>query len=45
VGHAPEVALNRLLFAKMSYDPIADLTPIALADPGVHRETGITAEP
>jgi tripartite-type tricarboxylate transporter receptor subunit TctC len=30
LGYAPEVALNKLLFSKMSYDPIADLTPIAL---------------
>jgi tripartite-type tricarboxylate transporter receptor subunit TctC len=30
LGYAPEVAFNKLLFSKMSYDPITDLTPIAL---------------
>lgn len=30
VGYAPEVGLNKLLFARMSYDPERDLLPITL---------------
>ena len=31
LGYTPEVSLNKLVFKKMRYDPIADLTPIVLA--------------
>lgn len=30
LGYTPEVSLNKLVFKKMRYDPIADLTPIVL---------------
>ena len=30
LGYTPEVSLNKLVFKKMRYDPIADLTPIIL---------------
>ena len=30
LGYTPEVSLNKLVFKKMRYDPIADLTPILL---------------
>ncbi len=31
LGYTPEVSLNKLVFKEMRYDPITDLTPIALA--------------
>lgn len=31
LGYTPEVSLNKLVFKKMRYDPITDLTPVALA--------------
>lgn len=31
LGYTPEVSLNKLVFKNMRYDPIADLTPVALA--------------
>lgn len=31
LGYTPEVSLNKLVFKKMRYDPISDLTPVALA--------------
>lgn len=31
LGYTPEVSMNKLVFKKMRYDPITDLTPVALA--------------
>lgn len=31
LGYTPEVSMNKLVFKEMRYDPITDLTPIALA--------------
>lgn len=31
LGYTPEVSLNKLVFKNMRYDPITDLTPVALA--------------
>lgn len=31
LGYTPEVSLNKLVFKSMRYDPITDLTPVALA--------------
>jgi tripartite-type tricarboxylate transporter receptor subunit TctC len=31
LGYTPEVSINKLVFPTMRYDPITDLTPIALA--------------
>jgi tripartite-type tricarboxylate transporter receptor subunit TctC len=30
LGYTPEVSINKLIFKEMRYDPIADLTPVAL---------------
>ena len=30
LGYTPEVSINKLVFKSMRYDPIADLTPVAL---------------